>query len=224
VCSVAFSPDGSHIASGSDDKTVQIWDAKAGVHLSTLKGHSDWVRSVAFSPDGSHIASGSFDKTVRIWDAKTGVHLSTLKGHSDLVMSVVFSPDGSHIVSGSKDKTVRIWNAKTGVHLSTLDRHWSMAPSVASSLNSANISGNYILPKMNCDTFAANSPHLPSYDIQLKSLGWILVESQHICTRFWLPAEAFSSRYSHSSHGHSVVIATDKGLIMIFKMLNTIGT
>ena len=80
-----------------DDKTVRIWDAKTGVHLTTLKGHSNWVTSVAFSPDGSHIASGSGDKTVRIWDAKTGVHLNTLKGHSDWVTSVAFSPDGSYI-------------------------------------------------------------------------------------------------------------------------------
>ena len=78
VVSVAFSPDGSHIASGSSDKTVRIWDAKTGVHLTTLKGHSDFVRSVAFSPDGNHIASGSEDRTVQIWDAKTGVHLTTL--------------------------------------------------------------------------------------------------------------------------------------------------
>src|SRR3984885_4988735 len=106
VYSVAFSPDGSHIASGSGDQTVQIWDAKTGVHLTTLRGHSDWVHSVAFSPNGSHIASGSQDKTVRIWDAKTGVHLTTLKGHSAYVYSVAFSPDGSRIASVSSDQTV----------------------------------------------------------------------------------------------------------------------
>src|SRR6202046_4810196 len=131
VQSVAFSPDGNHIASGSDDKTVRIWDAKTGVHLSILKGHPDQVWSVAFSPDGSHIASGSKDKTVQIWDAKTGVHLSTFKGHSDSVRSVAFSPDGSHIASGSNDKTVQIWDVKTGVHLSILQGHLDLVLLVA---------------------------------------------------------------------------------------------
>ncbi|KIM75856.1 hypothetical protein PILCRDRAFT_662423, partial [Piloderma croceum F 1598] len=123
VHSVAFSPDGSCIASGSADNTIRIWDAKTGVHLATLKGHSISVYSVAFSPDGSHIASGSGDRTVQIWDAKTGVHLTTLIGHSDWVRSVAFSPGGSYIASGSYDKTVRIWDARTSVHLATLEGH-----------------------------------------------------------------------------------------------------
>src|ERR1700691_6450883 len=101
VRSVAFSPDGSPIASGSDDKTVRIWDAKTGVHLSTLKGHSDLVQSVAFSPDGSHIASGSSDKTVQIWDAKTGVYLSTLNRHWSMAPSVASSLNSANISANS---------------------------------------------------------------------------------------------------------------------------
>ncbi|KAK4140202.1 putative HET containing-domain vegetative incompatibility protein [Dichotomopilus funicola] len=72
VQSVAFSPDGSRIASGSNDQTIRIWDAKSGKEVRKLEGHSDRVRSVAFSPDGSRIASGSDDQTIRIWDAKSG--------------------------------------------------------------------------------------------------------------------------------------------------------
>jgi WD40 repeat protein len=68
VESVAFSKDGRRIASGSDDRSVKIWDAGTGKCLQTLTGHSAAVNSVAFSPDGSHVASGSLDKSVTIWD------------------------------------------------------------------------------------------------------------------------------------------------------------
>ncbi|KAF7349660.1 WD40 repeat-like protein [Mycena sanguinolenta] len=116
VYSVAFSPDGSHIVSGSADETVRLWDAKTGQQVGEpLVGHTNYVWSVAFSPDGSHIVSGSDDKTVRLWDAKTGQQVGEpLVGHTNYVQSVAFSPDGSHIVSGSADETVRVWDAKTG--------------------------------------------------------------------------------------------------------------
>nr|GAT47712.1 predicted protein [Mycena chlorophos] len=115
VTSVAFSPDGTHIASCSGDHTVRIWDAATGEALgSPLKGHGDWVTSVAFSPDETRIASGSYDCTVRIWDAATGEALgSPLEGHGALVTSVAFSPDGTHIASGSHDHTVQTWDAAT---------------------------------------------------------------------------------------------------------------
>ena len=66
--SVAFSPDGQRIVSGSWDTTVKIWDANSGQELQMLE-HPDYVISVAFSPNGQRIVSGSYDKTVKIWDA-----------------------------------------------------------------------------------------------------------------------------------------------------------
>ncbi|KZP30747.1 WD40 repeat-like protein [Athelia psychrophila] len=147
VFSVAFSPDGSYIVSGSRDKTVRVWDAITGqIALPPLEGHKDGIYSVSFSPDGSKIVSGSYDKTVRVWDAITGqAALPPLEGHEDWVYSVSFSPDGSNIVSGSKDKTVRVWSAITGrAALPPLEGHKGPVYSVALSPDGSKIvSGSY---------------------------------------------------------------------------------
>jgi WD40 repeat protein len=119
ILSVAFSPDGSKIVSGSLDKTIRVWDASTGLEmLPALQGHDAAILSVAFSPDASKIVSGSNDKTIRVWDASTGLEmLPALQGHDAAILSVTFSPDGSKIVSGSEDKTIRVWDASTGVKL-----------------------------------------------------------------------------------------------------------
>jgi WD40 repeat protein len=139
VHSVACSLDGLYIVSGSDDRTVRVWDAHTGKQLVLIEGHSDWVQSVAFSPDGAHIVSGSSDQTVRVWNAQTGNELAVLEGHRETVRSVAFSPDGAHIVSGSDDKTVRVWDAQTGKELAVLEGHSGLVLSVAFSPDGAHI-------------------------------------------------------------------------------------
>ncbi|KAG8791363.1 hypothetical protein FRC12_009418 [Ceratobasidium sp. 428] len=116
VRSVAYSPDGACIASGSDDNTVRIWNARTGKPVGRpLTGHTSSVLSVAYSPDGAYIASGSTDKTIRIWGAHTSQPIGQpLTGHTGYVYSVAYSPDGGYIASGSSDNTVRIWNAHIG--------------------------------------------------------------------------------------------------------------
>ncbi|KAH0555818.1 hypothetical protein GP486_006235 [Trichoglossum hirsutum] len=134
VTSVAFSPDGKQIVSGSWDTTVRRWDAATGAPLlPALEGHTSRVTSVAFSPDGKQIVSGSWDTTVRRWDAATGAPLlPALEGHTSRVTSVAFSPDGKQIVSGSWDTTVRRWDAATGAPLlPALKGHTSGVTSVA---------------------------------------------------------------------------------------------
>ena len=93
VRSVAWGPDGKNIASGSDDKTIKVWNAQTGQFVSTLRGHNDPVRCVCFSPCGTKIVSGggqskvrggNGDFSIRIWDAETGTQIgSPLSGHSD---------------------------------------------------------------------------------------------------------------------------------------------
>ncbi len=131
VNSVAFSPDGKKIVSGSDDRTLRLWDADTEEHLHTLTGHTNDVNSVAFSPDGKKIVSGSDDRTLRLWDADTGEQLRTITGHTSSVNSVAFSPDGKKIVSGSSDGTIRLWDAETGERIHTLTGHTRSVYSVA---------------------------------------------------------------------------------------------
>ena len=113
VTSVAFSPNGKQIVSGSYDNTICVWDAETLQQIGQpLIGHR--VTSVAFSPNGKQIVSGSNDKTICVWDAETLQQIGQpLTGHSNHVTSVAFSPNGKHIVSGSYDKTICVWDAET---------------------------------------------------------------------------------------------------------------
>src|SRR2546423_1944106 len=120
VRAVAWSPDGSRIASAGIDKTVRIWDATSARHIYTYRGHSDWVRAVAWSPTGSCIASASDDQTVHVWDAehppgmlqlRNFLAVNAYRGHSDRVNAVAWSPDGKRIASASHDQTVQLWDA-----------------------------------------------------------------------------------------------------------------
>jgi WD40 repeat protein len=131
VSSVTFSPDGKRIASGSQDRTVKVWDAQTGHELLTIKGHTDWAPGVAFSPDGTRLASASFDRTVKVWDAQSGRQLLDLKGHTNRVTSVAFSPDGRRLASGSDDHTLKLWDAQTGRQTLDLKGHTSDVTSVA---------------------------------------------------------------------------------------------
>jgi WD40 repeat protein len=100
VHAVAWSPDSKRIVSGSDDKTLQVWDAATGEHVLRYSRHSDGVTSVAWSPDGKHIVSGSHDCTAQVWDPTTGRNSLTYRGHTASVTSVAWSPDGKRVVSG----------------------------------------------------------------------------------------------------------------------------
>ena len=123
VASVAITPDGLTLVSGSDDSTIKIWQLSTGRELRTLTGHSDEVASVAITPDGQTLVSGSWDNTIKIWQLSTGQELRTLTGHSRWVQALAISPDGQTLVSGSGDNTIKIWELSTGRELRTLTGH-----------------------------------------------------------------------------------------------------
>ena len=120
---VKFSPDGTKIVTGSDDKTAKIWDVNTSNLLKTLKGHNEVISDVEFSPDGTKVVTASYDKKAKIWDVTTGNLLFTLNGHTDSISDSKFSPDGTKIVTASFDNTVKIWNVSTGSLLFTLNGH-----------------------------------------------------------------------------------------------------
>ena len=120
---VAWSPDGGRIASGSLDKTVQVWGVTNGSHATIYRGHTDGVMAVAWSPDSHFVVSGSLDTTAHVWDVTAGSSSNVYHGHTARINAVVWSPDGKYIASGSLDKTVQIWGAAANSAFYTYHGH-----------------------------------------------------------------------------------------------------
>ncbi len=114
VNSVAYSPDGLHLAISDDKGVLQVWEIATGQVALFCMGHTAAIQSVVYRPDGRQLATGSDDSTVKLWNPETGTCTRTLEGHGDLVRSVVYRPDGQQLATGSDDSTVKLWNPETG--------------------------------------------------------------------------------------------------------------
>ncbi len=157
VNTVAFSPDGQSIVSGScaeQDEAryciqgeIILWDATTGQAIRTFSGHTDKVNAVAYSPDGQFIVSGSEDNTHILWDVATGEAVRTFTGHTSSVNPVAFSPDGQFIVSASEDKTLMLWDVSSGQAVRTFRGHeWFFFTSVAFSPDGQSIASGTCNP------------------------------------------------------------------------------
>jgi len=113
IDAVAFSPDGTRLATASQDSTVRIWNTATGA-FTVLRGHQGPVWSATFSSNGEQVLTASADKTARLWNLKTGTSM-VLKGHQREVHMAAFALTDSVIVTASWDGTLRLWDGKTGI-------------------------------------------------------------------------------------------------------------
>jgi eukaryotic-like serine/threonine-protein kinase len=120
IQTIAYSPDGQRIATGSVDGAVGVWEVASGRQLFVLQAHHKMVNSVAYSPDGQRLVSGSEDGQAIVWDAVSGRELARLADHIGEVSSVTFAPNSRQILTGCSDGSARLWAADTGTNLLTL--------------------------------------------------------------------------------------------------------
>ena len=139
IKSVAFSSDGTLLASASDDKTVKLWSVADMREVACLLGHEEKVNAVAFSPDGTTLASASWDSTVRLWTVADGRETARLLGHESWINAVAFSPDGTVLASASRDKTVRLWSVANKRETARLHGHRAPVRSVMFSPDGAEL-------------------------------------------------------------------------------------
>ena len=119
ISGVAWSPNGTRIASSSGDHTARVWDASNGGHVLTYRGHATDVLTLAWSPNGHYIANGGLDNTVQVWNPTSGATLYTYRGQSGAIFDLAWSHDSKRIASVSSDGTIQMWDALTGQHVVT---------------------------------------------------------------------------------------------------------
>lgn len=233
VLTLAISPDGQTLASGSYDNTIKVWNLNNGSEIFTINGHSDKVTCLAISPHEHNLLSGSCDGKIKIWNLSNGKEISTIIEDSDAVLSIAISPDGQTFVSGKFNSKVKLWNIKTGEEIRTLTKYSQKVSSVAISSDGYTVAiagWNNTIQVWPKSTFWGHSESVNS--IAISSNGQILVSASHDQTIIVWNLNTGEEIYTLKGHsdaincvaispdGQTVVSGSDDETIKVWNLSN----
>ena len=220
VESVAFSPNGTLIASGRKDGTVVLLDIATG-NATTLEGHTDWVSSVAFSRQGV-LASGSLDRTIKLWNVQTGTRTDTFEARRGNVLSIAFSPDGTILASGLGDGTILLWDIATE-NATPLEKHTDDVRSVAFSPDGTILASGSddntiklwnVQTRTNTTTFEGHTDHVNSVSLSQDEDERLLLSSGSLdgTVLLWdVNTRTTTTLEGHTQSVSSVAFSPDEG-------------
>lgn len=220
--SVAFSPEGNLILTGSADTTLQLWDRQTSRCLLSFEGHKNEITAVAFSPAfnlaGRFVCSASADTTLKIWSLSSGACLRTCGGHSAAVQSVAVHPAGHLMVSGSRDAKLKLWEVSTGRCLRTFGEHRDGVMAVAFSPDGRSVvsaSADQTLKQWNLDTgdsrsFEGHKAAVNSVALSADSRYALSGSDDHTC-KLWnlLTGDCMRTFTEHTAAVRSVSLSTN---------------
>jgi WD40 repeat protein len=238
VYAVAWSPDGTRIASGGQDNTVQVWQASTGKSIITYRGHKGSVNALAWLPDdGTEIVSAGSDGTVQRWNASTGQWVHTYDGASDNIRALAWSFDGKYVASAGNDAKVHVWEASSGKPIATYgghtDRIWAVAWSydsrwIASAGDDRTVQIWDASTAAGLRTYQGHSRHVKSvawsYDnTQIASGGddstvrvWETSTLHTITTFHGHSDSVLAVAWSHSGHGPEIASGGDDATVQVW--------
>ncbi|MBV8756677.1 MAG: protein kinase [Deltaproteobacteria bacterium] len=229
---LAFSPDGTRLASASEDAHITVWRVADGTQLATMTMEGA-LRSLAWSPDGTRLAGGSYESTVAVFDAATGTALAHMKGHKDSVESVRFDRSGKRVLSGSRDNTAIVWDATTGKPLATLavanhiveaqwspddhliatrDEHGDITLFTGEGMFAALLAGH--TGSLSEVAFSPSGPQLASVGLDGDLRLWHLDPTPALVTL--APPPAAMWRGAFSADGKLAAVTNDDGIVRVY--------